>query len=72
MCVVSMIGDYYQPKFPKPEKTDIEKLREIMDLIEKAREYDELNKQPDCVKPEFDEWVRDIEERLEKIEKKLV
>ena len=60
MCVVSMVMDHYnqrwneliqqpyQPNFPRePVITDAE-IREFRKLLDRAREYDKRNNEPDC------------------------
>lgn len=38
------------------------------DLVREAEIFDKITKQPDCIDPEKDEWMKRIEERLEKLE----
>lgn len=60
MCVVSMIMDYYNVKwqpqpyqhqyignFPQPQISQAE-VDEFRRLLERAREYDKRNNEPDC------------------------
>lgn len=73
MCVVSMIMDYYHDKwqplvpqpypvpypFPVPSPITPEEIEEFRKLLERAREYDKRNNEPDC---ELDEKKRKIRE----------
>lgn len=89
MCVVSMITDHYQHKWPAPfvptpfwpkptfpesfpimpvsvpeePKVEITKTEyeEYLALKKKAQEYDEKNKEPNCAKPEIEDWEQKIE-----------
>ena len=71
MCVVSMVTDHYQEKWPKnlePEKVKITLAEwfEYQELKRKAQQYDERTKQPHCEKPGVDEWEQKIVEVLRK------
>lgn len=50
---------------PVPTKEEWDKLAE---LVRKARLYDKIKDKADCVKPEIDAWMADIEDRLEGLE----
>lgn len=73
MCVVSMVHDHFWPQqFPKfvtPQVALTDYLKEYMELVRKAAEYDKLTKQPDCIKPEYTEYRRIVEEILDEREK---
>lgn len=84
MCVASNIGDYYKPHWPQfdppkiwPDLTPAkpinpwseEKMRKLMELIEKAREMDKLMGEPDCEDPAKTAWMKQVEQRLKKLEK---
>jgi hypothetical protein len=79
MCVISMVMDYYRPKFPqepiKPlSPAQIIEFQELVDNIKKAAEaakvVDDLTGQPDCVDPEKAQLLKRVE-TLEKELKKL-
>jgi hypothetical protein len=74
-----MIGDYYRPRspfdcFPLPEKPPLDwdetKMRKLRELMDKAREMDDLMGEPQCEDPNKTAWMREIEERLKKLEVK--
>jgi hypothetical protein len=50
-----------------PEPTP-EQWAQLMELVRKARLYDQLTDKKDCVKPDVDAWLLEIEERLGKLE----
>lgn len=62
MCVVSMVYDYYAPKFhwtpddftlrPYTHLDFEETKRKFLEALEAARKVDKLTDQPDCVDPE--------------------
>jgi hypothetical protein len=53
--------------FTKPEPT-AEELTKFYELVRKARLYDKITGKKDCVKPDVDAWLVEIEERLERVE----
>lgn len=68
MCAVSMVTDYYRevrwpvPLYPQ-EPFDFTKItitheqwEEYQELKRRAEKYDQDTNQPDCVKPEVQEW----------------
>ena len=79
MCVVSMLSDWghrqwpsYPPILPSYVPTYIgpsrEEWEEFKELLKKATKFDEVSGQPDCVDPKKQEWMKEIEERLKKLE----
>jgi len=69
MCAVSMISDYYRDKWPTISSLiQITQAQwdEYQELKRKAMEYDKRTGQPDCVKPEVEEWENKIVEVLKK------
>ena len=80
MCVVSMIVDHYRDRWnpqtpqihpsdfhfqPLPEpKVTKEEVEEFRVLLEKAREYDRRNNQPDCGLEEKRQALKAIAEKL--------
>lgn len=64
MCVVSMIHDYHRERWPDPIEWDPTKWLGYQELLEKARKYDELMKQPDCPDPEKEKWAKELEEHM--------
>lgn len=79
MCVVSMISDHYWDKWkdrtvpmptpnvfpyvPEPAITDAE-IKEFRELLERAREYDKKNNQPDCELQEKKDKLLKLAEQL--------
>lgn len=66
MCVVSMVYDYGR-RLPADEWTR-PALDEWKRLIEQAGRADRIMKQPDCEDPAKAAWMREIEDRLRKLE----
>jgi hypothetical protein len=69
MCVVSMVTDHYQEKWPanlEPDKVKITLAEwfEYQELKKKAVQYDIRTRQPHCEKPGVDEWEQKIVEVL--------
>lgn len=86
MCVTSMIYDYGQrnppwqqitpwpgiyPGSPLPDQQAREAMQKFLDLIQNAKEYDRAAKQPDCEDPKKAEFMQQILDRLDAIEKRL-
>lgn len=86
MCAVSMIYDYGQKTWPLPPAPMIptqpfqpfqpslptrEQIDEFQKLVKAAREFDRKTGQPDCEDPRKVEWLKQIMDRLDAIEKKL-
>lgn len=69
MCVVSNITDYHQRLYPNPWKAPYPK--DIIDLIEKARKYDEITGQKDCPSEDKKEYIEALEKRVKELEKKM-
>jgi hypothetical protein len=80
-----MVYDYYRPAQPwkinvpsipytspakDPFKWDAKKLDKLKKLIEAAKEMDAEMGEPDCEDPKKTKWMREIEERLGKLETK--
>lgn len=79
MCTYSMIADHFREKWPIcpmpqtmplpyhwPNGVTITKDQwdEYQELKRKAQEYDARTGQPDCVKPEIEDWERAVESVL--------
>lgn len=79
MCIVSNIYDKWSPNqpwkypdspLPNPWWTP-EKIKEFMGLIEAAKKQDKAEGNPDCHKPEMEEFIKEIKTlkaRLTKLE----
>jgi len=50
------------------DQWDRQKFDELKRLIDSAKRYDDLTKQPDCEDPAKAAWMREVEERLRKLE----
>lgn len=61
MCVVSMITQHYWEKYPNPYQFPIYRYGEMQELLRKARLYDELTGQEDCIEPAKDAWLQKVE-----------
>jgi hypothetical protein len=78
MCSVSMIYDYGRQVWPTPTVTPppvvinppptYEQWQAFLELVEKARQFDEITGQADCEDPEKAEWAKGIEDRLKALE----
>lgn len=59
---------------PPPVKRDdltvdeINKIREFLDLMDKARKFDIMTNQPDCQDEEKAQWETELRKRLERLE----
>jgi hypothetical protein len=53
------------PKVPTPEEWAA-----FLELVEKARKFDEMTNQPDCEDPEKGKWMEEVERRLADLEAK--
>lgn len=69
MCAVSMVLDYSQ-RTPI-EQFDYEGYQRLMEMIEAAKKFDTANKEPDCEDPQKVEFLKQIIDRLEKIENRI-
>lgn len=71
MCVVSMVMDHYKEKWEpltwptstKPTISD-EEIQEFKRLLERAREYDKRNNEPNCELDEKRQVILDIAKQL--------
>jgi hypothetical protein len=61
MCAVSMIVDHFRDRYPQPQYFPQPVYPDYMELVRKARLYDEMMKQKDCPKPEAEEWAAQLE-----------
>lgn len=69
MCIVSNVGDIYQHKWvPYDDKVTITRYEweEYQRLKRNAIELDKLTKQPECRKPEYEKWEKEMEKFLKK------
>lgn len=58
------------PPRPNPNDWTAEQIRKFLDLIKQAREFDKSIGDVDCEDPIKTAWMKDIEERLTKLERK--
>jgi hypothetical protein len=56
MCAVSNVGNTWMQQYPDYRTFPPIDYQRYMDALEKARKWDELMKQKDCVHPEKDAW----------------
>jgi hypothetical protein len=61
MCTVSMIVDHFRDRYPSPQQMPQMIYPDYMELVRKAKLYDEMMKQADCPKPEAEAWMTQIE-----------
>lgn len=75
MCMVSMIYDQAKQTWPQvdrwPIQPQIDYWRQWQELVEKAKKYDELTKQPDCEDPSKAVMWEKVMVRLDELEKKI-
>jgi hypothetical protein len=76
MCVVSMIMDHYNDKWKKyiypplgpqqiPSAKELaEQIEELRKFIERAKEYDKRNNEPDCEMEEKRRLLKELAEKL--------
>jgi hypothetical protein len=69
MCVVSMVYDYGQ-RMPR-DWWDMDKYHEYRRLLENAKRFDDKTNQPHCEDETKADFLKQIMERLDKIESKL-
>lgn len=69
MCVLSAVLDY---GMDKPDSYwDQKRVQEFIDLTEQAKDFDEKNDEPDCELDYKMQWLKDLEERVRKLEAQL-
>ncbi len=68
MCVVSMVTSHYQGQWPNFDRhlhgytiPPVNEYINFQELVRKAKLYDELTKQKDCIDPKKEEWLKDLE-----------
>lgn len=63
MCIVSAVSDFYRGKYPSPSQDGVswDVYNEYNRLKRMAVELDIQLHQPDCVKPEVEEWEKEME-----------
>lgn len=66
MCVVSNISDYGRQI--QWEEWNPTKYRDFSDLIEKAKQFDKAHGQPDCVDPEKQKFLDELDKRFKRLE----
>lgn len=84
MCIVSTIIDSgksvwpgwvqpYQPMVSQPYNNEPtpDQWREFMELVEKAKKFDEMTGQANCEDPEKVDWMLKMESRMAELEAKL-
>lgn len=69
MCSVSAVFDYGR-RIPT-EKWTGDSLEAFKRIIKQAEQFDEIADQPDCEDPEKSKWLKEVEDRLTRIEKKM-
>lgn len=63
MCAVSVINDYGR-NMPDSDWNP-EALTIFQEMVDKARKFDELTKQPNCEDPEKLKWVEAVKSKVE-------
>ena len=71
MRLVSMVYDYSKQNFPLDNWTE-DKYEWFKDIIERTKKLDEMMDQRDCVDPEKEKYMREIEDRLANLEKRIL
>lgn len=69
MCAVSMVHDYMRTNVPYEAWTR-PMFNEYQEIIRRLEKLDEKLEQPDCPDPEKAAWMKEVEERLVKLEAK--
>jgi hypothetical protein len=69
MCMVSMVTEYGRDRIDVIKWTP-DTFSEYQEIIRRLEALDEKLGQPDCEDPAKTEWMREVEERLAKLEKK--
>lgn len=64
MCAVSAISDVYMHQWPNWQQFPPIHYPLYTEILEKARKYDEMTKQPDCPDPKKLEWQRQLEKYM--------
>lgn len=77
MCVVSMITEHYELKWPLTQRIPFDPLGihdvplprpleyfDFLELVRKAKEYDRMTNQPDCPDAEKLKWMAELEKRM--------
>lgn len=68
MCVYSMIADHYIDKWtpiaPPIRPITQEEIDEFKKLLDRAREYDRKNKQPDCELEDKKKKIKELADQL--------
>lgn len=59
------------PPQPFPDPEAAEALKKFMKMVEAAKEFDAASKQPDCEDPKKMEFMKQVLDRLDAIEKRL-
>lgn len=65
------IPDFPYTPTPVDWEKELQRMKEFQELIEKARKYDEMTNEPDCEDPQKTDWLKDLEARVEFLEKNL-
>ena len=64
MCVVSMVSGHFQERWPKPQDFPPSDWFGYQELLRKAREYDRIHQQKDCIDPSKAQWERALEKYM--------
>lgn len=68
MCSVSVINEYWRDN-TEPHQWTRPMFDEYKEIIRRLEELDTKLGQPDCYDPAKAAWMREIEERLDKLER---
>lgn len=66
MCVVSMISQHYFDKFPSIPQFPYTTYLEYQELLRKAKLYDEMTGQKDCIEEQKDKWSKELSDYMRK------
>ena len=69
MCFVSYVSDYGRQRVPD-NLWNRDNFEDFKKLLEDARKLDQKTNQPDCEDLEKSSWMKEVEERLKKLEGK--
>lgn len=64
MCAVSMVIGWGQQQWSTPDVFPPSFHPRYLELIERAKEYDKLNNQPDCPDESKDRWLKMLDQHM--------
>lgn len=68
MCVISVVFDYGRERIPSEQWTQ-EAYDQFKKILEEAAKLDTVLGEPNCEDPKKAEWMKEVERRLDALEK---